>query len=36
MKAVQKDELRTEKRRPRREPAAARSAPKRSSRADVK
>jgi len=36
MKAVQRDELRSEKRRPRREPPTARSAPKRSSRADVK
>jgi chorismate mutase len=36
MKAVQRDELRREKRRPRREPTAARSAPKRSSRADLK
>jgi chorismate mutase len=36
MKAVQKEELRRERRRSRREPSAARPAPKRSSRADLK
>jgi chorismate mutase len=36
MKAVQKEELRRERRRPRRESSAARRAPKRSSRADLK
>ena len=36
MKAVQKEELRRERRRPRREMSAARPAPKRSSRADLK
>jgi len=36
MKAVQTEELRRERRRPRREPSAARRTPKRSSRADLK
>jgi chorismate mutase / prephenate dehydratase len=36
MKAVQQEELRSERRRPRREPSAARGAPNRSSRADLK
>jgi chorismate mutase len=36
MKAVQKEELRRERRRSRRESSAARPAPKRSSRADLK
>lgn len=36
MKAVQAEEMKRERRRPRREPSAARGTPKRSSRADLK